>query len=131
MTATFDNTLATPLDRVRRNVGDTNTALPLREDEEILAVLTMYGGDEAAATAAVASGLAVEYAQRPDSISDDGTTITWRERVKAWVGIAESNLSTSASSGGVWSEQLVRRQGEDYDPEYDRDRIWTNYGWDT
>jgi hypothetical protein len=122
--ATFDLTLPTALDRIRRSVGDTNTAAALRQDEEILAVLTLTG-DENLATAQVAAGLAVEYAQRPDSISDDGTSISWRERVKTWLTISESASALAVVAmprTGVWTEKLGRFP-DTATAEYDPDRV--------
>jgi hypothetical protein len=126
MTASFNNTLPTATDRIRRAVGDVNTLNALRQDEEIAAVLVLNSDDENAATADIAASLAVEYAQKPDSISDDGTAIRWGERVKTWLTIAKEFRAASVvvveGSGGVWTEQLVR-EGVTDETEYDPNRI--------
>lgn len=127
MTATFDPTLLTPLDRVRRAVGDTNVDAPLRSNEEILSVLARLSGDEPGAIAEISAGLAVEYAQRPDSINDDGTAIRWGERVKTWLSTAEFNrglaVTIATGSGEAESIQLIRRGYDPSHAEYDPNRV--------
>ncbi len=86
MTFTYDDTLALPLDRVRLRIGDTDPSRPLRQDETVAALIAALG--EVGAVEVLASSLAVEYAQRPDSLGADGQTISWSKRVTTWLEIA-------------------------------------------
>lgn len=125
MTATYDDTLPTAKDRIRAAVGDTDMTAALRTDEHIASVLALNVGDETAATADVAAGLAVEYAQRPDRISDDGTSISWGERVKTWLTLAETSraaaVATTAASATI--TYFMRYGVAGTEDEYDPDRI--------
>jgi hypothetical protein len=86
MAATFDQTLPTPKDRMRHLVGDTDMANPLRQDETYLALLVQYS--ETGATEQMAIALAAQYGQMPDTFSDDGTAVSWKDRVKTWLELA-------------------------------------------
>lgn len=109
MAATYDNTLPTAKDRIRHQVADTDMANPLRPDEEYLAALANAGSAtnaEALATLAMAQSLASEYAQLPTTISDDGTALSWSDRVKTWLAlvsriegeVAAAKLDTSVNN---------------------------------
>lgn len=119
MTATFTNTLPTAKDRMRYQLGDVNVAVPLEQDETYAANLTLYG--EELGTAVMAEALASRYAQKPDSISDDSGSITWRERVKTWLALAtriRSGLSAASSSGVAGS--ITGTRGDEPTSEYVR-----------
>jgi len=122
MSFAFDPTLATAADRLRRGLGDT-VAPGLRSDEEYEATLIRYP-DEALALAVMAEGLAVEYAQRPDSISDDGTTITWRERVKTWLALAKSARSLTVTTMTTMTSLATSREGDDLTSQYAAPMWW-------
>lgn len=69
--------------------------------------------DEAAATRAIAGALAALYAQKPTTLTDDGTTITWAERVNHWRQIAQGK-----AGGGVKRTVgmgALRRSTPDYE----------------
>lgn len=83
---TFDESLGLPRDRVRLRIGDTNAASPLRQDETIAALVAAVG--ELGAIEVLATSLAAEYAQRPDSLGDNGQSISWSQRVKTWLEVA-------------------------------------------
>lgn len=122
----FDPQLATAKDRLRRALGDTDATSPLREDAEYLATITNASDDESLALAVLARGLAAEYAQLPDSISSDGTSISWRERVKTWLTIATSASTMSVTlTSGVTSGVLMR-DDDGIDNEYSSPRYWWN-----
>jgi len=126
MVATFDGNLATARDRVRFNVGDIiidistdPLGVALRPDEQYDAVISQTATEDLA-TAVMAESLAAEYGVVPDSISDDGTSLSWRDRVATWLAIAKAARSRSASvletvSGTTGTRRMVR-----YDLELDR-----------
>lgn len=126
MAFTFDPTLPTAVDRLRRALGDT-TAPGLRTNEEVAATLARYP-DEALALAVLAEGLAVEFAQKPDSISDEGTTVTWRDRVKTWLAIASGARTlaalASATTGGMASSVATTRAYDEQPSQYARPLGW-------
>ena len=128
MSFTFDATLVTATDRLRRGLGDA-VAPGLRSNEEYAATLVRYS-DEAMALAVIAEGLAVEYAQQPDSISDEGTTITWRDRVKTWLALAGSAralvASTTTAASSAATSLATTREGDDDPSEYARPMWWPN-----
>lgn len=130
MTATFDQTLPTAKDRLRRALGDAATTNALRQDEEYVAVLARLSGNETAALVEMAAGLAAEFAQRPDSISDEDGALSWRERVKTWLALAETgraqlaDAAAAAASGGA-SSVAVRRDDDGPQWEYVRPRYFS------
>lgn len=88
MAATFDPLLTTVRDRLRFQLGDTNTVDPLLDDATYDAALAMYP-DWRSAGADLASGLASRFAQEPDSIAISGEiTLSWRSRVQRWTQLA-------------------------------------------
>lgn len=129
MAATFDNALPTAKDRMRRAVGDIDVdAVPLEQDETYLAALAQFGED--LGTAVIAEGLAARYAQRPTSISDDSGSISWGDRVKTWIAVANRYRAGGAMSSqtGAGAIQLSRT-GEEED-EYSRSTVLTAVvGW--
>lgn len=122
MTFSFDPTLATAADRLRRGLGDT-VAPGLRSNEEYAATLVRYP-DEALALAVMAEGLAVEYAQQPDSISDEGTTITWRERVRTWLALAKSARSLTVTTTTTMTSLGTTREADDTTSQYAAPMWW-------
>jgi len=123
---TFNATLPTATDRLRRGLGDA-VAPGLRSNEEYAATLIRYP-DEALSLAVMAEGLAVEYAQQPDSISDEGTTITWRDRVKTWLALAGSARALVASTVAVTTSTATSldttREGDDPTSQYAAPMWW-------
>lgn len=118
MAATFDNTLPTALDRMRYALGDIVVAAALEQDETYAANLAIHG--EPIGTAVMAEALAARFAQEPDSFSGDGTSITWRERVKTWLALATRirQEEAAASSGGAGS--ILGARGDETASEYVR-----------
>lgn len=119
MSATYDETLPTAKDRMRLLLGDTDV-LPvenaLLSDETYGALLAQH--PEAEATARAAEGLALRYAQEPDSVSIDGDSYSWRDRVKSWMELAK-RLRASASSVAATVDKrgFVVSVTRDGDPE--------------
>lgn len=104
MAATYDSTLPTAKDRMRHSLGDTDVTNPLRGDETYAALLAAYSETEA--TAVLAEALAAEYAQQPDTITDSGTTISWRTRVSTWLDLAKRLRAALAETAATVSSQL-------------------------
>lgn len=91
MSATYDETLPTDLDRARSLLGDTeiNPAEDaLHTDEHILAVLDQESTFEAA-VAWLADELAARIAQEPVKVRlRDGTTVDYSARIPVWQALA-------------------------------------------
>lgn len=96
---TYDESLSLPRDRVRLRIGDTNAASPLRQDETIAALIGAVG--ELGAIEVLATSLAAEYARRPDSLGDNGQSISWSKRVTTWLEVAaRARREMTALEGG-------------------------------
>lgn len=102
MTFTYDRNLALPRDRVRLRIGDTNPASPLRQDETYDALIGAVG--ETGAIEVMATSLATQYAQRADSIGDNGQSISWSKRVTTWLEVAARARTDLARQSGVDGE---------------------------
>lgn len=108
MTATYNNTLLTPRDRIRHAIGDMQfTALDttgaLRQDEEYDAVMGLYL-DWRIAAAVMAESLASEYAQAPDSFSASGDmSVSWKDRISTWLQTARQMRSEVAAESSATS----------------------------
>lgn len=121
MAWTYVNTLATGRDRVRHAIGDTDSANQLRQDETILALITQFG--EQGAIAALAEGLASQYAQEPTSFSSDGLSVSFADRVKTWTALASRIRSEAAAATGNGAVAGVMAPAAvDTGSEYLRDR---------
>lgn len=129
MAATYDNSLPTAKDRIRNQLADIDMAAPLRPDEEYLAAIANAGSvtnAEALATLFMAQSLASEYAQLPVTISDDGTTLSWPDRVKTWQAIVsriQAEIDSTRLIPGVDKTIKTvrpRRFGDDAYSEYYR-----------
>lgn len=91
MSATYNPSLATPTDRMRLALGDTNTDAPLRPDDTYAAMLAHHGGDERKAKIELADGLVTQYAQMPSrlELAGDGGAAEWKDRLGAWSSLAK------------------------------------------
>lgn len=131
MAATYDSTLPTAKDRLRHSLGDTDVTAPLRGDETYEALLAAYAEPEA--TAVLAEALAAEYGQQPDTITDNGTTISWRSRVSTWLALAARLRAALAETAATVSSQLHTLQprrgdwwgNDDERSEYARPAWWS------
>lgn len=125
MSWSYDPLLPSAMDRIRLAVGDADAMNQLRADETINALMTAHG--EAEATARLAEGLATQYAQQPDSIGDDGSTISWRDRVKTWLELAKrmraEAVAITAGIGSV-AYSIGTTRGEVVEAEYRRPDWW-------
>ena len=106
MAATYSASLSSLADRIRFRLGDTDMGQPLLSDEEIAGTLTLKAQNEDAALLYLALGLIRRYARDPDSITADGVSFNYRERVAVWREmVAEIQ---SAQTGGL----RIRKLGE-------------------
>lgn len=100
MAFTYDDTLATARDRLRFALGDTVEAEALLQDATYEAALTRHGQDEAKAQSDLAAGLVARYSREPDRVRrDDGTEVSWKERLTAWRAMLPTPPSTRLSLG--------------------------------
>ena len=118
MTATFDNTLPTELDQMRFMVGDVDVAAALEQDETYASALALHGFK--LGTAAIAEALAARYAQRPDSISSEDGSLSWRERVKTWLALATRLRAEEAAGIAGGAIFRIGTRGEAIESEYVR-----------
>lgn len=103
--------------RARFQLGDTNEASPLLDDDEISAMVDVYGYAEGVAQ--LADGLASRYAQDPDEYEDEGgVRVRWNQKIKVWqdlarrlrAGIALANQPTATAgpvSGSITGPDLT------------------------
>lgn len=81
MPATYDPTLPTPRDRLRRLTADTSTSAPILQDEEIDAMLATFGLREGSAQ--VVDAVATWCSMQPDSYEEsNGFRVSYRERAR-------------------------------------------------
>lgn len=102
MTATYTSTLPAVKDRIRFQLGDTDTASPLLSDEEIAAVLTLKSDNEADALLYLAKGLLRRHARLPVKFETDGQRFDYSARVEAWkelVAELERTATTTVTAG--------------------------------
>jgi hypothetical protein len=105
MAATYSTSLATLADRIRFRLGDTDMGQPLLSDEEIAGALAYKSNAEDASTLMLALGLIRRYARDPDSVTADGVSFNYRERVAVWREmVAEIQ---SAQTGGLRIRKLA------------------------
>jgi hypothetical protein len=124
MAATFKPDLSDPVSRIRFDLGDTDVAAALLEDETITAMAARLGGDERRATLQLASGLMARFAMEPDKIelAEDEGSVTWGSRLKGWESLirrltAEISEAALRSSSGFRTVRALR-VGRDDCTEY-------------
>ena len=106
MSFSFDPTLINPIDRIRIALGDTVTP-GLLPDETYLSYLATYGTEQQA-TVYGARALAAYYATQPTSLSSDGSSISWGQRIQQWNAIS---AGTYNKGGSTFSGVLRRQDG--------------------
>lgn len=74
MTFTFNPTLATPLDRIRQRIGDTDTASAIFQDETINSVYATKAMNELRTAAQLAYDAAARYARVTEVTVDHQTS---------------------------------------------------------
>ncbi len=107
----YNDTLATDLDKARALIGDTsNDANELLTDGHISAVLVLYAFN--AAVAFLATELATRFAQQPGSVSlPSGLSVSWATRVSTWLALATQMRVGGVVTGGAFSVAGVRNDG--------------------
>ncbi len=129
MAATFDPSLATPKDRIRQRLGDTDTASALIQDETIAAILAIPTGETATA-ARLARDLSAKFSRDVD-FTVDGQGQRNAQRAEAFRLLAndlarEAALETPpTSSGGIATGGIIvtgATSDEVWDARCDPDR---------
>lgn len=125
MVATY-TAVATAKDRVRLEIGDTDVAAnAILQDEEIAYYLTAESDNVLQAAARAAYAIAARYAQRPDSLSAGGTSVSWSSLAERFRTLAaslterateEAGLSAAPYAGGISASDVLTR-------ELDTDRV--------
>jgi len=108
----FDDSLPDDLNRARYLLGDTTNdpATELLTDDAVDAALTLFG--YSGGVAFMAEGLAARFAQDPTSVSlPSGLAVSWSERVKYWLGLAERMRSGGVTAYGAFSHITIRSDG--------------------
>lgn len=105
----YDGTALDGLNRARYVLGDTSNdaATELLTDDFIEAVLALYSFN--ASIVFMAQGLAARYAQLPTSVSANGKSVSWGERVKYWLLLVANGGQAGAS--GAFSVLPTRSDG--------------------
>lgn len=124
--ATFDPTLATAKDRVRRLLGDPDTGQAMLPDATIPGAIDTYG--ETGAVIFLAESLAAEYGQLPVTTSADGTSLDYSERVKTWQALAKTMrdnppVPAGQTGGSTFGVTRTERMPADTD-EYGRSTVY-------
>lgn len=105
----YDDTLPTDLDKARALLGDT-ASTELLTDDHIEAVLALYAFN--GGVAFLAQELATRYAQKPGSVSlPSGLSVSWAERVKTWLALAQQMRAGGVVTGGAFAVQPTRNDG--------------------
>lgn len=128
-TGTYNPDLLTALYRVRFAVGDTTVAddAAIKPDEEYLAVIAAEDSEEAA-VATMATALAAQVMQDPDSYSESGgISLTWKDRIKTWLSIAKdatARAETAVAGAGETTSSRATRHSGPVRAEYSRPENW-------
>lgn len=109
MAFTYTGTLATDLERVRFDVGDTRSSAPLFTDAEIESVLADRAGEVKATAADLCDQLATRFARDYD-IGADGQSLKRSQKSIAYEKRAE-RLRARSGSGGLDTVQVTRVDG--------------------
>jgi hypothetical protein len=123
MTATFNVNIVSATDRMRLDIGDTNIAAALWQDETYQGLLTRYGGSEPRATLAAVEALLMRYGQEPNKVDVVGAVkVEWEERIKMWIALVNrlrselGLISLGASDNTMRATVMVRSAatGDEY-----------------
>jgi hypothetical protein len=119
MSFSYDTSLATSKDRVRFAIGDTDKDDPQFSNEEITALLTIYGSVTVTASAA-ARALSAKYSREADKWVGD-LKILASQKARAYKDLAESLESAATSATGVPSAGGISvAQKQAYEADTDR-----------
>jgi ABC-type iron transport system FetAB ATPase subunit len=109
----FSPDLDDAVSRVRFGVGDI-AATELFGDAIYEALLLAASNNEVAATRSAAAALAARYANEPTSISSDGSSLSWGERIAQWNKIALGQVGTTAPAATT-AEAAASSDGADHE----------------
>jgi hypothetical protein len=96
-------------------LGDTDVDSALLSDEEIAAVLTLKGSEDAACLT-LAKGLLARYGREPVKVTQDGQTLDFSARVEVWRELI-ADLERQ-SVGGLRVRRIARPQSMETPGEY-------------
>jgi len=118
---TYDPTglKGSPLFRARYQLGDkgqlkdeSGAQVWLSQDEELTALIDLFGYSEGVAQAADA--LAIQFAQEPTEYKDEqGVTVKWSDRIATWRALAAqlrapTSVATATPTGGGYRSGVTR-----------------------
>lgn len=96
---TYDTSLSTAKDRLRFQLGDTDTTAELLPDATYAAVLLAQDDDETATALVLLDGLIARYAQMPSKVANDkGASVEWKDRLEAWKALRTRLLADVAEA---------------------------------
>ena len=125
MTWSYDETLSTDKDKVRRLTGLTDTNNQRVSDEEISGVLTLTSNDVYETAALIADSLSGAYASRQDlkidgfSVGSGNESKKWSDlaaRIRRAGSLAQGGLGTPFVGGISLSEMDSVREDTDRNP---------------
>lgn len=101
----------TPRDRVRSVVGDTSDPPLMAGGEGAYDAIVTAAATEHAAAATAARDLAAQLSKRPDSLSDAGSGLAWRERVSFLLQLATGAIGTGLAGDPALTGALKAATG--------------------
>jgi hypothetical protein len=130
MPATFHPELDRAIDRLRLRVGDVDVEHSLMDDSTYTGAVDAYGENTAAAY--LAASLIALFGQLPVRVDEEGKTLDFSERIRAWQVIidqASGGTIVGVSSVGSFSVTLAQRYAPTTVDEYGRTTVTTRTGW--
>lgn len=125
MPATFDIGLGQSRDRVRLRLGDVDTENALLDDATYDGAIAQYGENGAASF--LAASLVAQYGQYPVVTDDNGVTLDYSERIKAWQWVVAQAASDPPAtvSGAAQASVMQPTRATGTRDEYGRPvRYW-------
>lgn len=106
----YNPALSTALDRIKFALGDIGTS-QLLSDATYITLLSSNANNEAATIRQAASALATYYATQPSSVSSNGSSVSWSERVAQWNKLALGAAGGTAATTTTFSYTARRDDG--------------------
>lgn len=125
MSFSYDPTLPADLDKVRLFIGDTNSADPLLQDEEITGLLAMFGS-VAIASVKAANAIAAKYARFADQETGD-IAVRYSQISKMYRDLVAELQSGLAAIGGAMPYAGGISRSDKLSQELDTDRVQPSF----